>query len=371
MAESKAFKDWFDRDAAKALAAQVHAVQHDFDRKRFATDAARGLDALEMMDRVRQFSAALRAHLPDDIPQALDILTRSLPPPLPNCDAVTDGWLQWPVGQFIADYGVEHIDAAMPAMHALTQRFSSEFAVRPFVQHFPERVFAQFAEWTGDASPHVRRWCSEGVRPRLPWGARLSALIKDPSPIFPILEALKDDDELYVRRSVANTLNDIAKDHPDRVLEVLERWREDASEGRDWVVKHAARSLLKQGDARALALLGFAKPKSLEANLTIAPKRVAIGSAATLSLNLASRSRRAQPLMIDFVVHYLLASGDTGPKVFKWTQQEIPAGGTLALTKKLPMKPTTIRVLRQGVHRVEVQVNGVRLAEASFRLVAA
>ncbi|MEM9388064.1 MAG: DNA alkylation repair protein [Pseudomonadota bacterium] len=257
----------------------------------------------------------------------------------------------------------------MQAMYALTQRFSSEFAVRPFVERYPQRVFAQFDRWTGDASPHVRRWCSEGVRPRLPWGARLHALIEDPSPIFPILEALKDDEELYVRRSVANTLNDIAKDHPDRVLEVLESWRHDATPGRDWVIRHAARSLVKQGDARALALLGFSKPKSLDAQLAIAPKRVSIGGAATLTLSLASRSRRAQPLMIDFVIHYRLANGERGPKVFKWTQREIPAGGSLTLTRSLSMKPTTTRVLRPGVHPVQVQINGVRLADASFRLI--
>lgn len=369
MSDAKAFKDWFDRAAAKSLASQVQAVHPDFNAKRFVADASRGLDALEMMDRVRQFSAALRRHLPQEIPDALDTLTRSLPPALPNCDAVTDGWLQWPVGQFIADYGTEHFDAAMPAMYALTQRFSSEFAVRPFVERYPARVFAQFAQWTGDASPHVRRWCSEGVRPRLPWGARLHALIDDPSPILPLLEALKDDEELYVRRSVANTLNDIAKDHPQRVLTVLESWREGATPARDWVIKHAARSLLKQGDARALALLGFAKPKSLDGQLTIAPKRIAIGDAVDLTLELASRSRKAQPLMIDFVVHYPLANGQAGPKVFKWTEKEIPAGGRLRLSKRLSMRPTTTRVLRPGLHLVELQVNGLRLAKASFQLI--
>ncbi|MEO0425446.1 MAG: DNA alkylation repair protein [Pseudomonadota bacterium] len=370
MAESKAFKHWFDRAAARALAAQIQAADANFDKKRFVTAASRGLDALEMMDRVKQFSAALRTHLPQDIPEALDTLTRSLPPPLPNCDAVTDGWLQWPVGQFIADYATDHYDAAMPAMYALTQRFSSEFAVRPFVERYPDQVFAQFAKWTDDASPHVRRWCSEGVRPRLPWGARLHALIEEPSPIFPILEALKDDDELYVRRSVANTLNDIAKDHPDRVLSVLESWRDGATEGRDWVIKHAARSLVKQGDARALALLGFAKPKSLDAQLTVAPKRIPIGGVVDLTLELTSRSRKAQPLMIDFVVHYPLANGQSGPKVFKWTQKEIAAGGRLTLSKTLRIKPTTTRVLRPGVHPVELQINGQRLAKASFRLIA-
>lgn len=366
MSDSKAFKDWFDRKATKALAAQVASAYPEFDVDGFVAAAAKGLGSLEMMDRVRQMGNALRTFLPAKIPDALRVLEESLPEPLPDCEAVTDGWLQWPVGQFIADYAVDHYRPAMRTMHALTQRFSSEFAVRPFVERYPERVFADFRKWTRDPSPHVRRWCSEGVRPRLPWGAKLHSLVKDPTPIFPILDALKDDPELYVRRSVANCLNDVAKDHPKRVLDILESWADGAGEDRQWVIRHASRSLVKSGDRRALALLGFAPPKSLTATLSIVPKRIKIGGTVELHLELKSRARTPQQLMIDFVVHYPLANGGTGPKVFKWTQKEID--DRLELSKKLPMKPTTIRKLRAGTHNVELQINGVRLAEAKFRL---
>ena len=139
--EKKAFKDWFDRNAVRRLGEQVHEADRAFATSSFVRTAVRGLEELEMMERVRQISAALRRHLPPDTERALEILSASLPEPLPDCEAVTDGWLQWPVGQFIADYGVEHFEASMAAMHALTQRFSSEFAIRPFIQRYPDQTF--------------------------------------------------------------------------------------------------------------------------------------------------------------------------------------------------------------------------------------
>lgn len=366
--ESKNFKDWFDKKAASALAAQVSRAMPDFDREAFEREATRKLTKLEMKGRVKQFAEALRNQLPESIPAALDVLVQSLPAPMPDCERVTDGWLQWPVGQFIAEYAVEHFDPAMKAMYALTQRFSSEFAIRPFAERYPDRVFAQLLAWSSDPSPHVRRWCSEGIRPRLPWGARLSRLIEDPAPIFPILHALRDDPELYVRRSVANNLNDIAKDHPERVLALLESWRQEAGAERIRLIRHATRTMVKQGHPRALALFGFEKPKSLDVEFSVTPKRVRIGGSVTLKLGLKNRSGSKQNLMIDFVVHYVLANGRSGPKVFKWTQKELPVADEFSASKKFSLKPTSIRTLRGGVHRVELQVNGVRLAETEFRL---
>lgn len=252
MGERKAFKDWFDKAAARVLAGQVAGAMPSFDQEQFIRLASRNLKALEFAGRVRQFSDALAATLPKPIPKALAVLTESLPPPLPDCEAVTDGWLQWPLGQFIADHGLEYFDASMEAMMELTQRFSSEYAIRPFVERYPEATFDRLLALTDDPNPHVRRWCSEGTRPRLPWGKKLQGLVADPTPIWPILEALKDDGELYVRRSVANNLNDIAKDHAPLVVQRCMAWSEDSNERRDWAIKHGLRSLIKAGkDKRA------------------------------------------------------------------------------------------------------------------------
>ncbi|MEM6733816.1 MAG: hypothetical protein AAF658_19805, partial [Myxococcota bacterium] len=189
----------------------------------------------------------------------------------------------------------------------------------------------------------------------------------DPSPIFPILEKLKDDESEYVRRSVANNLNDIAKDHPDRVIEVCAKWWTGASANRRRLVKHALRSLLKAGDPGALAILGFAPPRDLSVSLRISPKEIRVGEAVTLKLAVENQGQETASVMVDYAVHYRLAKGH-GRKVFKWRVVEVPAGERLELTKSHAMKKVTIRTLRTGRHPVDVQLNGVVMAKGSFDL---
>lgn len=147
----------------------------------------------------------------------------------------------------------------MRAQYELTRRFSAEFSMRPFLIKWPERTLARLLEWTRDPDPHVRRLCSEGARPRLPWAMRIPAFVKDPRPVLPILEALKDDVDLYVRRSVANHLGDIAKDHPQLAFEICERWLEGGSTERKWMIRHAVRHPAKKGVRAALRLRKLAK----------------------------------------------------------------------------------------------------------------
>ncbi|MEO1338007.1 MAG: DNA alkylation repair protein [Myxococcota bacterium] len=369
--ERKAFKDYFDRAAAKALAAQVHAVEPGFDRAKFVRQVTRGLEDKSFSERVQQFSDGLRALLPTSVPRALGRLVDSLPEPLPDCEAVTDGWLQWPIGQFIADHGLEHFEPSMEAMIALTQRFSSEFAVRPFVEQRPKETFARLRTLTDHDSPHVRRWCSEGVRPRLPWGKVLRALVEDPRPICPILDALKDDPERYVVRSVANNINDIAKDHPEAAVARCKRWGLGRGERRRWLINHALRSRIKAGDPAALEIVGFGAVEKLTAKLQIVPAAVHIGDSVEMTLTLRSGASKAQPVMIDYAVHYVRSRGTTSGKVFKWTRATLEPSERTVLTKKHAMRPTTVRTLFPGTHRVVVQANGHPVAESSFELMPA
>ena len=366
--EKKAFKDWFDRDAAKALAAQVRRGWDGFDEKAFVRRASKGLAKLEMSGRVQQFSDALRAGLPDELPKALGILVDGLPPLLPDAEAVTDGWLQWPVGQFIADHGVPHFEDSMRAMIELTQRFSSEFAVRPFVEQRPEETFARLQSLTTHDSQHVRRWCSEGVRPRLPWGRVLKALVADPSPIWPILDALQGDPERYVQRSVANTLGDIAKDHPAAAVAWAKACVKAGGDDRLWIAKHGLRGPIKAGNKAALAAVGFKAPKGVTATLRTTPKTIRVGESVELQATLSSNHGRAQSLLVDYVVHYVRKTKASGAKTFKWKTVELPARGNVALKKRHGMKPTTIRALYPGKHRVELMVGGDVLAETTFTL---
>lgn len=369
MSERKLFKDYFDLVAIDAIAKQFSSARGHgrFAKKRFVELASKDLETLEMMDRVRQISDALAAVLPKERDKALAWLEASLPEVLPDAESPTDGYLQWPLGQFIADHGTEHFEESMSAMIELTQRLTSEFAVRPFVMHQPEKTFARLASLVDHPSEHVRRWCSEGIRPRLPWGARLDALVDDPSPIWPILEALKDDPSLYVRRSVANCINDIAKDHPSEVCKRMKAWSKGASEERMWLVKHALRTLVKDGDPKALAILGYGIPKGLSVDFGVSPKKVALGDSVTLTAEIRNGGKKPAKLMVDLCVHYVRKRG-TGKKVFKWKSTTLAAGKEVLLEKELAMVERSIRKLYPGTHRCEVQVNGQVLGEVGFEL---
>lgn len=208
---------------------------------------------------------------------------------------------------------------------------------------------------------------SEGTRPRLPWGMRLQALVEDPSPTLPLLEALKDDPEEYVRRSVANHLNDIAKDHPGVVVEVARRWWSEGDETRRRLVRHALRSLVKQGHPGALAVLGFGAP-SVVVRWRADGVVVLGGAPLQLEAVLRSTSKKKQRLLVDFALHHQKANGKTSPKVFKWTERELAPGETVTLTKAHAMRPVTTRRYYPGLHAAELMVNGRSMGMVAFQL---
>lgn len=217
-------------------------------------------------------------------------------------------------------------------------------------------------------SAHVRRLASEGGRPRLPWGMRLHALVADPSPTLPLLRALQDDSSDYVRRSVANHLNDIAKDHPDLVAAWVHEHLPGASRERRALLKHASRTLIKAGHAPTMALWGAAAPLIGSAKLALSPKRIAVGDSVALRLTLRSASAQAQALLIDYAVHHIKANGGTSAKVFKgWTLTLAP-GESRTLEKSHSMHAITTRRYHAGKHVVDVRINGQVVAEAAFSL---
>ncbi len=363
------FKHRFGATAAKQLGQQLQGAWPAFPKDHFVKLATARLDDLEFHGRIKQFSSAMRETLPPDYREAVRLLIASLPPPLESEEELSCYWLQWPLGQFIADYGTKHFESSFDAMIALTQRHTSEFAVRPFLAMDPERSVAQLLELTRHPNLHVRRWCSEGSRPRLPWGLRLRHFCADPSPLWPILEALRDDPSLYVRRSVANHLNDIAKDHPEAVIARCRAWLADAPSGRRWIVGRALRSLIKAGHPEALELQGYGVPHNLAVSFSIKPTRIHVGESLSLELCFTSRSSLKQAIMVDFAVHFVRKEGRSSEKVFKGVAFELEASGSRTIVKTLPIRATTIRALYPGVHRVEARINGRTLAESPFELV--
>jgi len=371
------FKNLVNAALIDDAATHLRRAWPGFDRARFRALATNGLDALELKARAMHVCAALEVTLPDDFDRAADILESSFGPPAAGDDLssmrMTDaglaGWILWPVGEFVARRGLDHPERALQVLHALTQRFSAEFAIRPLIVRHPDVTLKTLARWTRDPSAHVRRLVSEGSRPRLPWGMQIKAFIADPSPTLPLLEVLQDDPSEYVRRSVANHLNDIAKDHPAVLVEWVARHLAGASPQRRALLKHASRTLIRRGHPGMMKLWGVGRRLVGEATCSVAPKRVALGGDVTLRLVVRSSSSRAQKLAIDYAVHHVKASGATSPKVFKGWVVDLAPHETRTLVKRHSMRPVTTRRYHAGRHAVDVVANGQVVATTSFHLV--
>jgi 3-methyladenine DNA glycosylase AlkC len=368
------FKNLLNPARVRAAAERMRAVWPAFDASRFVRQANRGLEALEFKARAMQIADALVATLPEHFGEACDVIEASLAPPVepgaaaPEGEPGLNGWIVWPLGEFVARRGLAEPRRALAALHALTQRLTAEFAIRPFIVEHPALVFATLQRWTRDPSAHVRRLVSEGSRPRLPWGLRLKALVADPSPTLPLLAALQDDPSDYVRRSVANHLNDIAKDHPEVVVAWLHEHLPGAPVERRALLRHASRTLIKQGHAEALGLWGTATPFEGSARLRLSPRRLRVGASLQLRLTLRSRSTQAQALLIDYAVHHVKANGSTSAKIFKGWSLTLAPGETRTLEKNHSMRAVTTRRYHAGRHAIEVRINGQDRAQAAFSL---
>jgi 3-methyladenine DNA glycosylase AlkC len=278
------------------------------------------------------------------------------------------GWAVWPLADYVATRGLADPQRALATLRALTQRFTAEWSIRPFIEQHPELAFNTLMQWTSDPSPHVRRLASEGSRPRLPWGAQLKGLIADPSPTLPLLAALQDDPSPYVRRSVANHLNDIAKDHPALLAQWLEQHLVAAPAERRALLKHASRTLIKKGDAPVLKAWGLGQRFKGNVALNLSGRSVAIGDTLTLTATLQSTSARTQKLVIDYAVHHVKANGQTTPKVFKGWALELAPHETRVLNKRHSLRLITTRQYHAGRHHIDIRVNGETLAEREFVL---
>ena len=333
----------------------------------------RGLARLELKPRVGHIAAQLATFLPRDYGKALAIVVRASE----RWDRGDDGdplrgFAAWPLFHFIEHHGTGDFTCSMAALRSMTHLFSAEFAIRPFIARYPERAFAELRRWTTDDSEHVRRLASEGARPRLPWATRVPALIDDPGPVLALLDRLKDDSALYVRRSVANNLNDIAKDHSDRVLDLCEAWLDGASEERRWIVRHATRTLVKAGHPRVWALLGFTRrPQVAVSEIAVSPRRVRVGADVSFTFQLTSTARVGQRLVVDYAIHFVKASGVGRPKVFKLNVVKVAPRQVTTLSCRHSFRNISTRTYYPGLHSIEVLVNGNVEGRAEFALIPA
>lgn len=362
------FKNLISPATVEAYAQALPALAPGFDADAFRAATLPHLEARELKDRVRLLADALHAHLPGPYPQALAALLGLVGPPADLEQKNQFAFQLWPVTDFVERYGLSHPEASLDALHTLTQRFSGEFAIRPYLLRHRDLTLARLHTWTEDPSPHVRRLVSEGTRARLPWGQRLQPFIDDPAPVLALLEALRADPHPYVRRSVANNLNDLSKDHPARVVATCDRWLQQVQGPQTRaLVDRALRGLVKQGRADALALHGAGGAEGLALTaLTVSP-RVVLGGQLELDFTVHNPHDAPVPAVIDLVLHFRKADGSLRPKVFKGTRLDLPPGAR-AVHKRLPLRPVTTRRHQPGTQRVEVQVNGRVLGGADFEL---
>jgi 3-methyladenine DNA glycosylase AlkC len=360
-------KNQYGPDIPRRIAAMIKDVHPTFPEKAFLKTALRGYEELELMDRGRHIAKALGEHLPESFSAAAKIIVRSMGTKVeqaPPTEEPTEGggmapFLFMPHAMFVASHGLDHFEESMAAQYEITQRFTAEFSIRPFIERYPSESLTRLQQWADDDNHHVRRLVSEGTRPRLPWAGRLRDFQRDPSPVIALLERLKDDPSLYVRRSVANNLNDIGKDHPRLLTDIAERWMKDASPEREWIVRHALRSAVKRGDKAALAVLGFGgKSNVVINNAKITPKKIPIGGSVMIAFDVVNNGKKPARVMVDFALHFVKANGEAKPKVFKLKALELGAGEAVSIAKKISLVPLTTRKHYAGRHAVTALVNG-------------
>lgn len=346
----------YSRALVEELAGALHSAYKQFDTQHFLDlvfDSE--WDARELKQRTRHIAQSMRAALPDDYRKALAVLVKIAPQ--------FTGFTAIIFPDFVEAYGTDDYEASVAALELFTQYSTSEYAVRPFIVRYPA-MMQQMLAWAEHPNHHVRRLASEGCRPRLPWGMALPEFKKNPAPVLPLLELLKADESEYVRRSVANNLNDIAKDNPDVVLHIARQWKGHNHET-DRLVRHACRTLLKRAHPEALALFGFEEVPVHISDVDVLPE-VQIGGVLEFGFTLRTGENFEGKLRVEYAVDYMKANGRQSRKVFALSEAPLPSGSGKRFERRHSFRDMTTRKHYPGAHRLIVLVNGSAVAEREF-----
>ncbi|WP_041575374.1 DNA alkylation repair protein [Pseudobdellovibrio exovorus] len=348
-------KNYIDMSFLKSLSSDLSSASKKFNGKGFLNSVQPQLSKLELKERIRLVSTELGRNISAPYPQQIDILKKAAPKHRGLAGLIFP--------DFVEVYGQEDVTTSLEALKFFTPFSSAEFAIRPFIEKDPVRLMKVLQKWSRDSDEHIRRLSSEGSRPRLPWSFKLREFVKDPTPTLAILEQLKADESLYVRKSVANHLNDISKDHPDLALSLAKKWIGQSAHT-DWILKHALRTLLKRGDQRALKLFGVAAAKNVQvAQLSVVKKKNAIGSSFEFSFIILNKT--PQTLRLEYAIHYLKKNGSYSKKVFKISEKSV-AKGDHKISRRHSLRQMTTRQHNAGLHKVEVIINGQTMMTTDF-----
>ncbi len=363
---STLFKDLFDLDFYNDLVKTLADVLPNVDQQKFIEQIfADGFEQLEMKQRISRTTQVLHEYMPAEFEQAapylLDMVRK-----FEASDVVNDGLQYLFIPEYVERYGIDDYQQAVDAFEVITPFITCEFAVRPFIVRYPQMIDKMLA-WTKHPNRRVRRLASEGSRPRLPWGMALASLKTDPAPIMPILLALKDDECEVVRRSVANSLNDIAKDNPNVVIQ-FSKQHFGLNTNRDKLIKHACRTLLKQAEPNTLELFGFDSQGIEMSEFVVHTPEVMIGGALEFSFSVHNCSDKNKKLRLEYGIYYQKHNGTLARKVFKISEREIAKGEVYPVQRKQSFKVITTRKFHPGLHQLSIILNGRELNVIDFHL---
>lgn len=365
-------KELFNVDLIATMEEAIAEVYPEFELKQFKTIAQEQLEQKSFKARAQQIAIALGATLPQAYPQAIAICKASFFEELgteQNRNFGLNVFYYLPFSEFVVLKGIhqEYLTLNFDFLRALTKRFTAEFVIRYFYINFPQETIQFALSLCKSTNVHERRLASEGIRPLLPWGLKLQQFLDDPQPVLRILKELIMDEQEYVQKSVGNTLNDLAKSHPQLVLDFLQPYKKTLVKGKNKIAQLALRNLIKQGNPEALAFFGYTQTHQIKATLILPQKAVNLGEKLPFQIQVSNLSNEEVNLMIDFILTLQRKHG-TQNKVFKGSKVQLKAQENSLLNKTYDFKPITTRKYYPGTHYISLQINGLVVATKSFEL---
>ncbi|MCL2592007.1 MAG: DNA alkylation repair protein [Defluviitaleaceae bacterium] len=374
----EALKDMFNKEFFDRFTKDLKLIIKDFNTRKFISQIMDDeWEKKEFKQRCWHITTVLKNFLPADYKDAIAKILELLShlKDVHNFSEIDDttfglsleyGWI---LDNFVEQYGLDDYETSIKAIEKITQFTSCEFSVRPFIIKYPEKMMKQMLAWSKHEHWGVRRLSSEGCRPRLPWSMALPNLKENPAPIIPILENLKNDVSRFVRLSVANNLNDIAKDNPATVINLVKKWQ-GKSENINWIIKHGCRTLLKQGNAETMEIFGFNDIKDISIkDFKISTPKVKINESLEFGFTLMNNSSKKIKIRLEYGIYYQKANETLSKKVCKISEKEYAKNSITHITRKHSFKVVTTRVLHPGLHQVSIIINGKEFEKYDFELI--
>ncbi|MCA0429888.1 MAG: DNA alkylation repair protein [Bacteroidetes bacterium] len=355
-------KELFNKAYYLILAKEVKSVFKNFNDKGFLNDVLKGIESRELNARLRHTSVTLNTYLPKNYRESISILKQVTP-------KFKNGYTNLIFPDYVALYGLDDFNFSLEALSYFTQFGSSEFAIRVFLKKDFSSTLKVMKAWAKNENVHIRRLASEGCRPRLPWSFKLDEVIKNPILTLPILESLKEDNELYVKKSVANHINDFSKEHPDLVLKILKNWKNNNS-NTQWILKHGARTLLKQGNQKALQHFGVKENKQIElTSIKLKNKQIKIGDNLGFDFQITNNSLKTINIRVEYAIYFKISNNKHNKKVFKISERQINPKEKINFNKKHSFKPLSTRRYYEGTHFIAPIINGKEFEKQKFNCI--